>query len=174
MAWPAAPLVPWQSDQPVWRIFPTGGRQQWDPEGPLIRIGSFLRGMVEGGSPAILVQEGAIVGWIPGAQLAGAWLWAGPDEDRLQGASLKEFQRAEFDGGQIAEARKVLDRNLSDLDALQGVARARGRPQILSESEIPPPRKDGGLRRSPRDTAPTRRLPELPASTSRVQRVSAF
>ncbi len=135
----SAPLVPWQSDQAVWRIFPTGGRQQWDPEGPMIRIGSFLRGKVEGGSPAILVQEGSIVGWIPGEQLAGAWLWAGPDEDRLQGASLKEFQRAEFEGGQIAEARKVLDRNLSDLAALQGVARARGRPQILSESEIPPP-----------------------------------
>ncbi|MEE2882857.1 MAG: retropepsin-like aspartic protease [Planctomycetota bacterium] len=140
-----APLAPWDPNRPVWRVVPTGRRQEWFPDGPMIRVGSFLQGTFDSTSPAILVQDDAIVGWIPGEHLPGAWFWAGPDEEQLLGASLREFQLAEFEGGQIAAARILLDPELDDLNALQGLARAPGRPRLLAESEIPTPYRKGKL-----------------------------
>ncbi len=135
----SAPLGVWDPQRPVWRVLPTGRRQEWVPEGSMQRIGSFLWNNDESSSPAILVQDGAIVGWIVGPQLAGSWFWVGPDEDQLLGASPREFQRAEFLGGQIATARALLDPAMEDLDALQELVHALRRPRLLEAEEIPGP-----------------------------------
>ncbi len=135
----SAPLAPWDPDRPVWRVGATGRRQSWSPQGPMTRIGFFLRRSVNSSAPSVLVQDDAIVGWVPGDHLPGAWFWVGQDEDRLVGASLREFQLAEFYGGQIAAARILLDPIVDDLVALEGLARAIGRPRLLAVGEIPPP-----------------------------------
>ena len=135
----SAPLASWDPDRPVWRVMATGRRDSWSPQGPMTRIGFFLRRSVNNAAPAVLVQDDAIVGWIPGGHLPGAWFWVGQDEERLLGASLREFQLAEFEGGQIAAARILLDPIEDDLVALQGLARAIGRPRLLAVAEIPRP-----------------------------------
>ncbi|MEE2883526.1 MAG: aspartyl protease family protein [Planctomycetota bacterium] len=135
----SAPLAPWDPDRPVSRIVATGRRHSWSPTGPMTRIGFFLRGSVRDSAPSVLVQDEAIVGWIPGEHFPGAWFWVGSDAQQLAGASLREFQLAEFEGGQIATARILLDPDVDDLIALDGLARAIGRPRLLTEGEIPRP-----------------------------------
>ncbi|MDE0960876.1 MAG: retropepsin-like aspartic protease [Planctomycetota bacterium] len=136
----SVPLARWDSQSPLLLLDSTGQQKEWEPAPGLIRNGNFLRGSIDHPEPAVLLQQGAIVGWIPGATLEGAWLWVGPDPDQLApSATLKDFQAAEFDGGKIAAARALLDPQLDDLTALLRLDGAIGKPARLPTEEIPVP-----------------------------------
>jgi len=131
------PLARWNSRQALYLVDPTGRQVEWEPRGAMKRIGDFLRAQIDQDEPRVLTQDGAIVGWVPGHPFGGAWLWAGPVEDRLSGASLTHFQDAEFEGGKIAYARRILDTDLDDLAALLSLDESMARPARLAAEEIP-------------------------------------
>ena len=136
----SAPLARWDSHLPL-QLLDSGGRQsEWEPDPGLIRNGDFLHGPIDHPTAAVLMQQGAIVGWIPGEILEGAWLWVGSDEDQLTPvATLDDFQAAEFDGGRIAATRLLLDGQIDDLTALLRLDQAMGREELLPAEEIPVP-----------------------------------
>ncbi len=145
------PLARWDSQQALFLVDPTGRQVEWEPRGAMQRIGDFLRGEIDQDEPRVLTQDGAIVGWVPGHPFGGAWLWAGPDEDRLSGASLTHFQEAEFEGGKIAHARRLLDTELDDLAALLSLDESVARPATLAADEIPDVYRRPQLTRATRD-----------------------
>jgi len=136
----SAPLARWDSHLPL-QLLDSGGRQsEWEPDPGLSRNGDFLHGPIDHPTAAVLMQQGAIVGWIPGEILEGAWLWVGSDEDQLTPvATLDDFQAAEFDGGRIAATRLLLDEQIDDLTALLRLDQAMGRGELLPAEEIPVP-----------------------------------
>ena len=136
----SAPLARWDSQLPLQLLDSAGRQSEWEPDPGLIRSGDFLRGTIDHPTAAVLMQQGAIVGWIPGEILEGIWLWVGSDEDQLTAvATLDDFQAAEFDGGRIAATRLLLDEQIDDLTALLGLDQAMGRGELLPEEEIPVP-----------------------------------
>ncbi len=148
---PSLPLSTWDDTAPMWLVDPAGGRVEWEPTGTLQRIGYFFRSDFPATEPRVLVQDGGIVGWAPGAPLGGAWLWHGPDESRLSGGPLRDFQAAEFEGGKIAEARRVLDPAIDDLVVLRSLDYAVTRPDRLQPDEIPWAYRSSALLAATRD-----------------------
>ncbi len=142
------PLAAYDPEMQTWGIEPDGTTREWLPQSGWKVVGSFLHIPEPVSTAEVLVQEGAVVGWLlpdersgesaGGSGLAGAWLWNGPRGDELSEiATLADFQQSEFAGGVVEGYRQIFDTDLEDLPALSLLDIARIRPLRLTEEEIP-------------------------------------
>lgn len=156
------PLRPYDPERIVQRRQPGGVARDWIPTSGLQSVGSFLFVQESVLSPEILIQDGALVGWlIPEgqddsgknfSQSSGAWLWNGPPGlDLAIQATLNEFQQSEFMGGVVEGYRQIFADDLDDLSALALLDSARRRIQRLAPEDIPEPYRREALLLSVRE-----------------------
>lgn len=142
------PLVAYDPQLQTMGIQPDGTSREWLPLSGLSVMGSFLHVPQSVSTPEVLIQEGAVVGWLlpesesvssrSGSVSAGAWLWNGPPgEDLSQVATLADFQQSEFVGGVVETYRPIFDPDVEDLPAMALLDNARIRPLLLTQMEVP-------------------------------------